>query len=747
MNILKDNSLITLKMKSIFFISFLFLVFSCNDKNITVVNNGKTNYAIAISSNASKSIKHTAFELQHYINEITGTTLEIGTLGTSPHQLVLKTDGSLAQGEIAMKWEKDDFVISADTDRNLNYAVYDFLERYLGCKWLTPKVEDVPKKDILKLPKGISYNYTPDIKVRTVHSRLFYEDSTFADKRKVTHEAFPFYVSEAKVHTFHRFIPEETFYHDHPEYFALRDNKRLPTQLCLTNPEVLQLVKDSVRALFEKYPNASVISVSQNDNQQYCQCPVCKKSDAEHGGPSGTMMAFVNEVAKAFPDKTISTLAYQYTRKPGNVTPRLNVLVTLCSIECDRSASIQEKCTDFAQDLKGWGKLTNNIRIWDYTTQFTNFLAPFPNLHTLKPNLEFFKNNGVAWVFEQHSNNPNDLFELRSYVMARLLWNPARDTDSLITEFTQAYYREAGTYIKQYVDALENNVMQDPNASLYLYGDPSQAFQSFLSPEHLKEYMSFFDEAETAVAHKPEVLERVKTARLGLDYAVLEICRKGISNDFRLIPKEGQNTSVNTLELLEHFKTTSEKENIMLMNEMGYAVTEYYEAYKNTIQRAAMPNKALGKLVTTLTKPKKYADEDPQTLTDGAFGGSSFFSNWLGYEGNDMEVVIDLGEVQDISHIETTFLQVTNHIVFFPKEVVFSISTNYKDFVPMAYLPNARPLQPNSKVNDTQLFKATFKTTKARYIKVKAINVKKAPFWHHAAGLPVWVFADEVIVN
>jgi len=133
--------------------------------------------------------------------------------------------------------------------------------------------------------------------------------------------------------------------------------------------------------------------------------------------------------------------------------------------------------------------------------------------------------------------------------------------------------------------------------------------------------------------------------------------------------------------------------------------------------------------------------------TDEAFGGSSFFSNWLGYEGNDMEVVIDLGEIQDISHIETTFLKVTNHIVFFPEEVVFSISSNNKDFVSMAHLFNARPLQPNSKVNDIQLFQATFKTTMARYVKVKAINVKKAPFWHHAAGLPVWVFADEVIVN
>ena len=29
----------------------------------------------------------------------------------------------------------------------------------------------------------------------------------------------------------------------------------------------------------------------------------------------------------------------------------------------------------------------------------------------------------------------------------------------------------------------------------------------------------------------------------------------------------------------------------------------------------------------------------------------------------------------------------------------------------------------------------------------KAINLKKAPYWHHAAGLPSWIFADEIIIN
>jgi hypothetical protein len=117
------------------------------------------------------------------------------------------------------------------------------------------------------------------------------------------------------------------------------------------------------------------------------------------------------------------------------------------------------------------------------------------------------------------------------------------------------------------------------------------------------------------------------------------------------------------------------------MNEMRFTVDEYLDFYEYTLARALEENIAIGKKVTLLQNQKKYADEDSQTLTDGAFGGTNFNANWLGFEGNDLEAIIDLENANDISRISGDFLQIVNHIVFFPTEVKFFYSEdgeNYK---------------------------------------------------------------------
>ena len=710
---------------------------------MTIVKNGKPDYDIVVLDSATKHEQQSAKILQDYIKKISGATLNIvneSSQSNNPKIYIGNiNDENLTQEQIKIVSENKNLIISGGSDEATRHAVYEFLERYLRCKWYAPNAEIIPQLKTIALDTAINYSYTPEIKTRTVHSKLFYTDTLFAEKHKVTTQAFPFYVPKAKVHTFHRFMPETQFYKSHPEYYALRGNKRLPTQLCLTNETVLEIVKDSVRSLFEQYPKASVISVSSDDNTQYCTCSNCSKIDEEEGSHSGTMIRFVNEVAKAFPNKTISTLAYQYTRKPCKTKPLDNVLITLCSIECDRSAPITEKCNDFADDIRGWSKLTNNIRIWDYTTQFTNFLAPFPNLNTLQPNIQFFRDNHTKWVFEQHSHNPSELFELRSYLMAKLLWNPDLNVDDLMTEFTNGYYQEAGTFIKEYVDTIHTELQKHPDFFLFLYGDPSQAFNSYLNPILLKHYINLFDQAEHAVANKPDVLKRVKEARLGVDYAVLEACRKHLSEDFVL--------SENAKTLVENFMQTCKGANITLMNEMGYTVEDYGNAYLKSVEVALRPNKASGKAVTLLTKPKKYANEDPQALTDGALGGANFYSNWLGFERNHLEATIDLETEQQITTISTAFLQVTNHIVFFPEQVTYYGSSDGKNFKTLGTVNNIHPLSKTSKVNDIQYFDLTVKPTSVRYVKLKAINLKEAPYWHHAAGLPSWVFADEVIIN
>ncbi len=735
------------KILNLAFSCLLFFICACSNNNsLQIVKNGESNYEIIILDEASKSQYESAEILQNYIHKISNTTLAIvneSSQSFKKHKIYIGNinEEHLEKQEISIKEETENLFINGGTDETVRHAVYQFLEAYLNCKWYSPRVESIPSLKTISIPLSINYRYNPEIKTRTVHSRLFYKNPDFADKHKVTYEAFPYYVPQARVHTFNKFIPEESFYKSHPEYFALRGNERLPTQLCLTNKNVVNIVKDSVKALFERYPESSVISVSSNDNTQYCTCDNCKQIDEDEGSHAGTMIRFVNKVAEAFPHKTISTLAYQYTRKPCKTKPLKNVLITLCSIECDRSAPITEKCTDFANDIKGWSKLTNNIRIWDYTTQFTNFLAPFPNLHTLKPNIEFFKTNNAKWVFEQHSNNPSELFELRSYVTARLLWQPNLKFDDVVSEFTAGYYHEAGPYIKQYIDVIHSKIKEDKDFFLFLYGDPSQAFGSYLSPELLTSYTTLFNDAEKAVADKKEVLERVKVARISIDYAVLEACRKNISDDFNL----ANSTKVSAL--LENFKTTCNKANITLMNEMGYTVTNYYEAYKKAITVANTSNKAIDKPVTLLTTPKKYANENPQALTDGALGGSNFYSNWLGFEGNDLVAIIDLEEQQEISSLSMAFLQVTNHIVFFPTQVIYSTSTDGNTYTTRGNVNNENPLTKKSKVNNIQYFNLNFNPIKTRYIKIRANSIKKAPYWHHGAGLPSWIFADEIIIN
>ena len=243
------------------------------------------------------------------------------------------------------------------------------------------------------------------------------------------------------VHTFDDLIPPEKYFNEHPEYFSLNNGVRSSkTQLCLSNPNVLDLVILHLKELISKNPLANHWSISQNDTYGPCECSGCENIDNQYGGvPSGSIIHFVNQVAERFPNKVISTLAYQYSRKaPEGIKPAENVNIVLCTIELNRSRPIRTDPSSrgFVNDISNWKKLTNNILIWDYIVQFRNYLDPFPNLHVLQPNIQFFSDSGVQMMFEQGSNRSlSEFHELRSYIMAKLLWNPAVDVDAIMNDF------------------------------------------------------------------------------------------------------------------------------------------------------------------------------------------------------------------------------------------------------------------------------------------------------------------------
>lgn len=709
---------------------------------LTLVKNGQSDYRIGLAEGADSLEEKAARELQTYLFRITGVRLPMGTAESKGRWIWIgSASPKPLSADYAIHRIGKDLHIAGKTPLQTLECVYVFLEKYAGCSFLAPDAEYVPQRSSILV--SADYHYTPTIPYRSVHAEPFFRYPDFAAKRRVSSLPFPLYAPEARVHTFGRFLPPDRFLGAHPEYYALVNGVRRSTQLCLANDTVFQIVRDSVAAIFARNPEARIVSVSQDDNTQYCTCARCAELDSREGSPAGSMIHFVNRIARAFPERIISTLAYQYTRKaPLYVKPEKNVLVTLCSIECDRSAPIGEKCRDFEQDLVDWGQTGAMVGIWDYTTQFTNFLAPFPNLHTLQPNLQLFSRHNTRWVFEQHSYHPSELFELRSFLLSSLLWEPHASTDSLTRLFIQRYYGEkAGPYVQRYVDTVHQALRDEKKFFLFLYGDPSQGFSSFLNAQRLRQYDQWFDAALEAAGTDTVLQKRVQAARIGVDFAMLEFYRQN-TPDFPL----SETRRVGPL--LQRFEKSCRNAGADYINEMRLSVADYVSAYQVQIRKGAAQNLARGAQVALATKPKKYARENPQTLSDGAFGGWSFYANWLGFEGNSLEAVLDLGEARPIRSVSTSFLQVVNHVVFFPDSVAYYLSEDGKDFQLLDQIPNARPLSPQSKINDIQEFRTrTVDAARGRYVKVVAINRKTAPNWHYAAGLGAWIFADEVVVE
>ena len=282
-------------------------------------------------------------------------------------------------------------------------------------------------------------------------------------------------------------------------------------------------------------------------------------------------------------------------------------------------------------------------------------------------------------------------------------------------------------------------IKKHPSFFLFLYGDPAQGFNTWLNGESLQHYNQLFDDAALLVKKDSVLLNRLEAARMGLDFATLEFQRLNR-------PPYPLNAADEISKRLGRFEKTTLANKVVIMNEMGLPRTDYLNAYAKLLQAAKQTNLAKNAKVVLKNKPVKYAGEDPQTLTDGAFGGWSFYANWLGFL-NDLEATVDLGEEKSFNIISISFLQVTNHVVFYPIAVDFEISSDGIHFTKVQSIDNPYPLTPKSKTNDICLFAIQPQQLNARYVKITGHNMATPPYWHHAAGTGAWIFADEIIVH
>jgi hypothetical protein len=553
------------------------------------------------------------------------------------------------------------------------------------------------------------------------------------------------------VHTMHRFVPAELI-GEHPEYFAERNGMRITDQLCLSNPEVLRITVDSLRAMMARKPHARYWSVSQLDNFNYCQCAHCRRTDSIEGSPSGSILRFVNAVADSFPDKVISTLAYQYSRKAPKLTrPRPNVNIMLCSIEEDRSQPIatRDQPGSFTADLREWAALTHNIIIWDYVINFSHLVMPFPNWKVLQPNIRLFRDNDVPMVFEQGLASPGgEMPEFRCELLSQLLWNPDINVDSLRTAFLLKFYGDAGTYIDAYTRLLEAELDKSGKA-LTLYEHPQTHKDGYLSPANIAKYRMLFNSAEAAVMDEDTIYQwRVEDARLGIMYAELEIARAMPHAPNGLFEKDSLGhwrAKPYYLELLNTFVARAKKHGHRLLHETRNTPDEYFAEFSNHLRNGAVDHLAVGKKITFAIPPSpKYTGGSADALIDGFRAGSNYQFGWQGWWGKDLVATIDLGTIRSVKEIGTAFLEDQASWIFLPSMVQVEYSNDGITWSPFGSqeLPLAKQQGPPS---PHAVHIAAQSPIRTRYLRFTARNRGALPPWHGSKG-DCWLFCDEIVV-
>ena len=463
-----------------------------------IVENGSSEFSIAVAENADDCIMTAAEEMQTYIEKISGARLPV----ISENQLA---DGAKAVvlGETELEKEitqidrtaigADGFLLYSDGDylliaggdsRGTLYGVYTLLEDYLGVRWFTPELEVVPESKDVIVDANLNKTVQPSFAIRrndTAGTSDAYRARTkmnvsFHYEMEKFGGALTYVLWDV---TFDKLVPDALFA-EHPEYFALSaDGKRTTDHVCVSHPEVLTVAVENARkAILADTKNAKYIHIGQKDNSNYCLCESCTALYEKYGSVSAPTILFTNAFADAlddeFPDFTFTFYAYGETdRPPADLTLKCNpnVVPVLCGLhkacrshpltECGAQDGNEtfmnlygENEPAIAQDFANWVKIADRTLIYDYTINFLNTAQFFSNFETMQPTMKYMHDIGITgYVYNCGDGHYAAFNDLRNYLLRKIQWDVDCDVEYHMMDFIKAFYGEkAAPYIKEIID-------------------------------------------------------------------------------------------------------------------------------------------------------------------------------------------------------------------------------------------------------------------------------------------------------
>lgn len=506
---------------------------------LTLVRDGQPLYGVSLPENPSGPEQKAADDLRQWVKEMTGAELPLSA-APAARLIRISTDPKAPDEQYTIAVDGDALVLTGGPGRGLINAVYALLEEDMGCRWYTNDSYRLPKTKLLTVAP-VPRTYEPKLKLRDPFYKVSFDpvwslrNRTNAPDAHVPEEhGGRFDYGGLFVHTHATLLPADKYAHDHPDYFFLNaDGKRSAAQLCPTNPETIRIVTENVLATLRKSPKTEIVSVSKNDNggDQICLCPTCKELRAAEGGTDmANQLYLVNRVAesveKEFPKVVIDTLAYLETiNVPRTIRPRKNVAIRVCN---DAVGAWSRPFTPAEQlpvagIVKDWSAVCDRIYVWDYNVNFSHYLAPMPNVGVIASNIRFWVANNAEGVMTQGGyQGPAERDELKSWVIAKLMWDPSLDENALKRDFILGHYGAAARAVMEYETLLEKQAEMHADALANPPGGIRYPMDvAFLTKDFCDRAAAIFARGRELAGGDEALVRRVERAEMPILYVQL----------------------------------------------------------------------------------------------------------------------------------------------------------------------------------------------------------------------------------
>ncbi|RPE74837.1 hexosaminidase [Vulcaniibacterium tengchongense] len=171
-------------------------------------------------------------------------------------------------------------------------------------------------------------------------------------------------------------------------------------------------------------------------------------------------------------------------------------------------------------------------------------------------------------------------------------------------------------------------------------------------------------------------------------------------------------------------------------------------AYHASQRYVLSAHAALGKPLRWSAPPhRQYRQGGEGMLSDGLFGGDNHADGlWAGWQGEDVQLTLDLQRPIPVQAISTRFLRQSGSWILLPKAVRYYVSLDGRDW---RRLYSATPAQdPDDARREVRVLRyAPATPVQARWLRIEIDRYGPLPPGHPGAGSEAFFFLDEVVVE